>query len=79
MHDPVGGDYPRLTSQGARRKPTAEVALDMLCISKRITYALRGERERRPISLKVGLNTGRVICGVVGTRRPQYSLYGSGV
>eukprot|EP00397_Hematodinium_sp_SG-2012_P000122 GEMP01000122.1.p1 GENE.GEMP01000122.1~~GEMP01000122.1.p1 ORF type:complete len:2852 (+),score=577.61 GEMP01000122.1:236-8791(+) len=34
---------------------------------------------RRTFLLKIGINVGEVICGVVGSKKPQYSLYGDTV
>lgn len=40
-----------------------------------VTYGLEG----KPIKIKIGINYGRVIAGVIGFHKPQFSLIGDTV
>lgn len=47
--------------------------------SKALVASSRDGTLRKPMDVKVGVHSGRVICGVVGSRKPQFSLYGDTV
>lgn len=63
--------------QGTRRDHAvacAEMAEEMIAIMS-TCVDLQGE----PVQIRIGINTGRVITGVVGLKRPQFSLFGDSV
>lgn len=52
----------------------AEMAEDMIDLISKVK-----DREGRSITIRVGIHTGKVKSGVVGTKRPQFSLFGDTV
>jgi adenylate cyclase len=53
----------------------ADIALDMLEVINRFN----ARHPRRPLSLRIGINTGTVIAGVIGLRKFIYDLWGDTV
>jgi len=51
-----------------------DMALDMLDALKRLNLT-----RSRPIHLRIGVNTGPVVAGVIGTRKFLYDLWGDTV
>ncbi len=82
--DPEGDQDPDTSGAAVA---AVQVAVDMLYFASRVTITLNEraknkmqlDGDRRSMSIKVGINSGRVICGVVGARKPQFSLYGDTV
>jgi class 3 adenylate cyclase len=52
----------------------ARIALDMLELGKRL-----GTREERSLNFRIGIHTGPVVAGVIGTRKFSYDLWGDTV
>jgi class 3 adenylate cyclase len=52
----------------------AKIALDMQELGKRL-----GTREDRSLSFRIGIHTGPVVAGVIGTRKFSYDLWGDTV
>lgn len=52
----------------------ARIALDMLELGKRL-----GTREQRSLDFRIGIHTGPVVAGVIGTRKFSYDLWGDTV
>ena len=52
----------------------AKIALDMQELGKRL-----GTREDRSLSFRIGIHTGPVVAGIIGTRKFSYDLWGDTV
>jgi len=52
----------------------AEMALDM-----RQAIATLGQQQQQPLSIRIGINTGPVVAGVIGRKRFVYDLWGDAV
>lgn len=52
----------------------AKIALDMQELGKRL-----GTREERALNFRIGIHTGPVVAGVIGTRKFSYDLWGDTV
>ena len=52
----------------------AKIALDMQELGKRL-----GTREERSLNFRIGIHTGPVVAGVIGTRKFSYDLWGDTV
>ena len=63
--------------QMSHARRSLEFALDVMrAIS---TIKVKTPNGDEPLKLKIGLNSGPVIAGVVGSHKPQFSLIGSTV
>ena len=52
----------------------AKIALDMQELGKRL-----GTREEKALNFRIGIHTGPVVAGVIGTRKFSYDLWGDTV
>lgn len=68
----VAGGVPEQMPDAAQA--VARMALDMLAISKRISAELGTH-----FALRIGIHTGPVVAGVIGTRKLFYDLWGDAV
>ena len=53
-------------------KRLLKVAFEMMKLVKPFTYGNDG----KPLTLKIGINNGPVIAGIIGHHKPQFSLIG---
>ena len=56
-------------------KKTLDAAFEMQAKAKKIFWGLKS----KPTILKIGIHYGRVIAGVIGYHKPQFSLIGDTV
>lgn len=69
-------NYLNSQRSGGRAVKCLEVAVAIL---KQFTKTVTGMEGMEKLSLKIGLNTGNVISGVVGSQKPQFALFGDTV
>ena len=74
----IGDAYMAVAGLPIRREGHAEaaveMALEMLRVASRYTSP-----DGSPLRLRIGLNTGPVVAGVIGRQRQQYDLWGDAV
>lgn len=70
----VDADLPTELKSVSHARRAAEFAFDLLRASK--GYKIKNGK---PLQLKIGINSGPVISGVVGYHKPQFSLVGDSV
>ncbi|CAL1137706.1 unnamed protein product [Cladocopium goreaui] len=69
-------NYLASQKSGGRAVKCLEVAVAIL---RQFTKCVTGMDGMEKLSLKIGLNTGNVISGVVGSQKPQFALFGDTV
>ncbi len=60
--------------RGDHAEAVADMALDMLEVIARLN---KGETE--PLNIRIGLHSGQVVAGVIGTKKFAYDLWGDTV
>ncbi|RUS68928.1 hypothetical protein EGW08_023310 [Elysia chlorotica] len=76
----VAGGIPEPTPDHAQQ--IAFLALHLLSVSASVKapyVTQKGERTQRNLRLRIGLNSGPVVAGIVGEKMPRYCLYGNTV
>lgn len=73
----IGDCYMCATGIFPEQNRTAEVALIGLGIVKVVDHW--AEKTGYPLSVRVGISTGQVISGVIGTKRPLFDIWGQTV
>ncbi|KAA0160439.1 hypothetical protein FNF31_04308 [Cafeteria roenbergensis] len=75
----AGIEDPEYRAQHPRRRETAEamvnVAMDMLQAIKKIKHPGTGE----PLVMRIGLHTGDIVGGVIGSKTLRYDIWGTDV
>ncbi len=73
------GDSYMVTSGVPRRRPDHAQALVRMALEMRDYLAAHTFRAGRKVSFRIGINSGSVIAGVIGTRKFAYDVWGDAV
>ncbi len=74
----IGDNYMVAAGLPLPRPDHAEAIADMALAMRQAT-AILGEQLHQPLSLRIGVNTGSVVAGVIGTKKFIYDLWGDAV
>jgi len=74
----IGDNYMVAAGLPVPRADHAEAIADM-ALAMRQASAVLGDRLRQPLALRIGINTGSVVAGVIGTKKFTYDLWGDAV
>ena len=74
----IGDAYMVVVGVPDARRNHAEAAVDLACEMQKAATALR-QRTHFEVKLRIGVNSGPVVAGVIGQRKFAYDLWGDAV